>query len=123
MPIQLRILLVAGALVALGTVCQKIRKRKILMSDAISWVVTSVIVVIVAIFPGIAVFLSNLFGIGSPSNFVFLLAIAILLLKVFSNSAEISILKHRVEELAQELALERAENGTQSDGENPAKGL
>ena len=41
----------------------------------------------------------------SPSNFVFLLMLVLLMAKMFANSSEISMLKHRVNELAQENAL------------------
>lgn len=45
------------------------------------------------------------FGFISTSNFVFLVIIGVLLLKVFTSSIEISRLKYQVHQLAQEIAL------------------
>ena len=47
----------------------------------------------------------------SASNFVYLAIIVLLLWKVFTNSGEISRLKTRVNELAQEVALAHKEDG------------
>lgn len=105
MPLPLRLLLVAGALLSFLVVARKIKKSKILMGDAIFWVVLSLVFVVIAIFPQIAFFFADLFGFISPSNFVFLVIIALLLMKVFGNTIEISLLKHQVRELAQEIAL------------------
>lgn len=105
MPITLRALLILGAALAVWIVIGRIKKSKVLMDDAIFWVVAAVILLILAIFPQIVIFCSNLLGFMSPSNFVFLVIVALLLMKVHSNSCEISLLKHKVEELAQEIAL------------------
>ena len=48
---------------------------------------------------------AGMLGFMSPANFVYLVVIALLLWKVFTNSAEISRLKAKVTELAQEIAL------------------
>lgn len=77
----------------------------ILMGDAIFWVAISLLLVIIAVFPDITYFFADLFGFMSPSNFVFLLVLVLLMAKMFANSSEISMLKHRVNELAQENAL------------------
>lgn len=109
MPIQQRILLVVGALFVFGFVTRNIRKAKILMADAIFWVVLSLVLVIIGIFPETIIYVSGRLGFMSPSNFVFLVVVALLLMKLFSASAQISILTHKVEELAQEIALRDAE--------------
>ena len=105
MSIALRILLVAGAVLAFAFVAQRIRKSTVLMGDAIFWVALALLLIILAVFPDIAFFCSELFGIASPSNFIFLFVIVVLMAKMFANSSEISLLKHRVNELAQENAL------------------
>lgn len=105
LPISLRIMLVCGALFALGVVGRKVKKNKILVEDAVFWVVSAFILVLLALFPDIAVNIAYALGFVSPSNFVYLCIIALLLWKVFVNSAEISRLKNKVDELAQEIAL------------------
>lgn len=105
MSLTLRILLVVGAILAACFVTNRIRKSMILMGDAIFWVATSLLLVVIAVFPDITYFFADLFGFMSPSNFVFLLVLVLLMAKMFANSSEISMLKHRVNELAQENAL------------------
>ncbi len=105
MPTTLRILLIVGALAAFAFIGNRIHKNKILMGDAIFWILLSFILIVLAVFPGIAFFFSGLLGFMSPSNFVFLLVVALVMAKIFANSSEISMLKHRVNELAQENAL------------------
>lgn len=105
MPILLRAFLIIGAVIAFIFVANRVHKSKILMGDAIFWVLLALLLVILAVFPGIAFFFSGLLGFISPSNFVFLLVMVLLMAKVFANSSEISILKYRVNELAQENAL------------------
>lgn len=117
MAIQQRIFILLGAILAFAFVCQRIRKDKILVEDSIFWVVLSVVLVIIAIFPGIAIWCGRLFGFISPINFVYTLLIALLLVKAFGNSAEISMLKSKVNDLAQEVALKDELNQEEKDAE------
>lgn len=109
MPITLRILLAAGALVAFLIVVKNIKKNKIRMEDAIFWVLLSFILVVVAAVPKIALWCAARLGFISASNFVFLVVIGLLLMKVFSLSAEVSRLKFKVESLVHEEALRNKE--------------
>ena len=109
LPIQLRALLVVGALLALWIVCSRVKKSKILMEDAIFWTVLAFVLVLLGVFPQIAICVSHALGFMSASNFVYLVVMVLLLWKVFTNSSEISRLKAKVNELAQELALARME--------------
>lgn len=105
LPVQLRLLLVVGALLALWVVCSRVKKSKILVEDAIFWFVAAAVLVVLAAFPGIAVCISQALGFISPANFVYLAIICLLLWKVFTTASEVSRLKARVNELAQEVAL------------------
>ena len=100
MSVLLRLFLITGALVLFYFVAYRIRKSMILMGDAIFWVLFSILLIVLAVFPGIAFWFSEMFGFISPSNFVFLCIIAILLAKMFANSSEISLLKYRINEIA-----------------------
>lgn len=105
MSLYLRILLILGALLTLWTIAKRVKRNKILMQDAIFWLVLAVVLVIMALFPGLIIVLAARLGFYSASNFVFLVVIALVLAKEFSNSSEISMLRHKVEELTQEIAL------------------
>lgn len=109
MSIVLRIALILGALFALSIVVRKVRKSKIRIADSVYWVCAAVLLLILAIFPGIAYFFSDLLGFLSPSNFVFLVVIALMLLKLFNLACDVSRLTDKVEQLSQELALAKNE--------------
>ena len=91
LPFYLRALLVLGAIAAL-------------------YVVVAVVFVVIAVFPDIAINLAYALGFMSASNFVYLVIIALLLWKAFTNSAEISRLRTKVNELAQEIALSQKDD-------------
>ena len=106
LPLYLRGLLIVAAVCALGVVGRQVKKEKLLIEDAVFWVVSAAILVIVAVFPDVAINLAYDLGFMSASNFVYLVIIALLLWKVFVCSSEISRLKVKVNELAQEIALD-----------------
>lgn len=105
MSIRLRIALLIGALFVFIFIAHRIKRNKIQMADAIYWVLLSALIVILGIFPQIAYFLSDVIGFLSPSNLVFATIIGLMLIKVFNNSCEVSMLKNKIDELTQEVAL------------------
>lgn len=105
MTLVLRILLLIGALFAMGIVINSVRKSKIRISDSVYWVVSAGILVLFALIPQLAYFFSGLFGFMSPANFVLLLVIVMILIRLFHQSCAISKLTYKVEQLSAELAL------------------
>lgn len=105
MSLGLRLFLVIGAVLAFIVVVRKIKKTDMQASDSVFWLVFCGSLVIIAIFPQLAIDASGLLGFESPSNFVLLLVIAILIVKVFSLSTDIAQLRQKVYRLIQELAL------------------
>lgn len=105
MTLVLRILLLIGALFAMGIVINSVRKSKIRISDSVYWVVSAVILVLFALIPQLAYFFSGLFGFMSPANFVLMLVIVLMLIRIFHQSCAISKLTYKVEQLSADLAL------------------
>ena len=105
MTLVLRILLLIGALFAMGIVINSVRKSKIRISDSVYWVVSAGILVLFALVPQLAYFFSGIFGFMSPANFVLLLVIVMILIRLFHQSCAISKLTYKVEQLSAELAL------------------
>ena len=105
MTLVLRILLLIGALFAMGIVINSVRKSKIRISDSVYWVVSAGILVLFALIPQLAYFFSGLFGFMSPANFVLMLVIVMILIRIFHQSCAISKLTFKVEQLSSELAL------------------
>ena len=105
MTIVLRILLLIGALFAMGVLINSVRKSKIRISDSVYWVISAGILIWFALIPQFAYFFAGLFGFMSPANFVMLLVIVLMLIRIFHQSCAISKLTFKVEQLSSELAL------------------
>ncbi len=105
----LRIWLIIAALVLFAIVCVMVRRERIRVADSAFWVVFSLVVLFFAIFPQVAYWLTSLVGIQSPSNLVFAVIIAILILIDMASSAKISRLTAKLEELSSKLALDEDE--------------
>ena len=107
MPPSLRLVILAGALLIIATVLNYIRKKRILMADSTGWVCIAFLLLFIAIFPQSVTHLSARLGFQSPANFVFFVVTGLLTVKTFRDSARISLLRHKLEELTQETALAR----------------
>lgn len=129
MTLSLRILLIIASLVTMWWILHKIRKLKVKMEDAIFWVVFSVVLLILALFPQISFWLSDLIGIASPANLVFLLIMCLALEKIFTLSICVSALEERVSVLSAEVALrsqaqeKQIENIENEQEENTKEGV
>ena len=105
MALGIRIVCIAGAVAMFMFITSNIRKKKVQIEDSLFRMVLSLMLVLIAVFPRIAFDLSAALGFKAPSNFVIVGVVAILLMKLFSLSTEVSSLRHRLNELAQEEAL------------------
>ncbi len=109
MSLTLRISLIVVCAFACIYVLRRIRRAKMEIGDAIYWILASVALVIISIFPQIPDFLSDLLGIQSPSNFVFLAVIFLVIVKLFSLSLEVSLLKQKLKATIQNVAIREKE--------------
>ena len=105
MSLTLRIVLITACVIACVYTLRKIRKSQINVDDAFFWILFSIVLLVLGIFPDIAVFFSELLGIEAPSNFVFLVTIFIVLFKLFSVAIDLSVQKRRLNALIQRLAI------------------
>lgn len=105
MNVSLRFFLVLGAIATLYFVIRKISKSEMETSDSVFWFIFSGIFVVLALFPQVAYICSSFLGFGSPSNFVFLVVIAILVIKEFSLTLKVARLRIKINRLVQEVAL------------------
>ena len=104
MSINYRIVLVLGAVIVFIFVLRKLKKTEMSIANSVFWLLFAAALVVAAVFPSV-VFFSNLLGIESPSNFIFLCVIAFLFIRCFTLTVEVSNLKERLDVLAQEVAL------------------
>ncbi len=110
MSIVLRIALILVSFLTMIFTLKKIIKTQLDIDDAIYWIITSLFLLVLSIFPRLASWASELMGIESPSNFVFLFMIFIILIKLFNLAIELSILRNRLNRLTQRLAITHERN-------------
>ena len=75
------------------------------MKDAFPWIVVAVLIAIFGIFPVVPMYIAWLIGIESTANMVFLIFIAILLLRIFTLSMKVSLLEDKLTTMAGEVAI------------------
>ena len=109
MTLPLRITLFAASLLTFGYMTIKIRDSKMRLEDSLFWFCFSALLLLASIFPQVFYALSNVVGTMSPSNFVFLFFIFILLIVCFRLSVRLSQLDTKLRELTQQLAIEKLE--------------
>lgn len=110
MSIVLRVALILVSFLTMVFTLKKIIKTQLDIDDAIYWIISSVLLLVLSIFPDLAIWASELLGIESPANFVFLFMIFIILIKLFNLAIELSILRSRLNRLTQRLAITHERN-------------
>lgn len=107
MSLALRILLMIFSVGFVYFVLKRIHKDQLRIQDSIFWILLSVLVLILAFFPQIAIGMAQQLGIISPVNFVFLVLIFCAFIKIFSMAAKISNLEDKINKLSYEEAKRR----------------
>ena len=106
---QIRALLVLGSIGAFAFVVRYIRKSKVKIEHTLFWIFMCILMLVMSIFPQIPFWFSNLLGVESPANFVFLALIAILMVSQFLLTIRVSHLEMRLQELVQAVAIDSKE--------------
>ncbi|MBO4308850.1 MAG: DUF2304 domain-containing protein [Clostridia bacterium] len=118
MSVVLRVVLIVVSVIVVFFAMRKIRKAQLNIDDSIFWILFSLILLVVSIFPQIAIWAAGLLGIESPANFVFLFMIFVVLVKLFQLAIDLSVLKHRLNRLAQKISLNRYDDTEKKDEKN-----
>ncbi len=107
--IALRVALIIMSVFTSVFIIRQIRKNKIEIGESLFWIIISIILIFISLFPQITVFFTTVLGIQSPSNFVFLVAIFIVMLKLFALSIDVAKLKQKLKSLIENVALKEKE--------------
>lgn len=105
MNIRLQVIMVVASLFFLIFVIIMVRNKKIELKYTLTWLLTGLIFIILALFPGILKYLSVLMNIKEPVNTLFLSIIFLMLLIIFTLTVAISRNANRVKTLAQEIGI------------------
>ncbi len=117
MSAALRVLLLIGALAVLMFVVKSIRKSRIQMKDALTWMLIALLIAVFGIFPNVPMWIAGVLGIDSAANMVFLIFIAILLMCIFSLALRVSMLEDKCTTLAGEIAIRTKKDDGEIDKE------
>ena len=116
--------LLIGALLTFGLILRKIRKAEVTIADSTFWFLFALSLVLMGVFRQIPFFFADLFSIESPANFVFVYVIAVLVIREFYATVEVSQLRAKVRNLVQKQALadaqERANTTPDANGAKEA---
>ncbi len=107
MSLTFRIILIAVSVWTFIYMGRRIAKSQVLISDAVYWILFSMLLVILSIFPQIVEWLKNLIGIQSSVNCIFLIIIFLLLMKIFSLTIRVSQLDVKIKDMAQRYAVDK----------------
>lgn len=105
----LRIILIVVSVMTFIYISRKLKKSQLQVMDAFFWIVFSFVLMVIGVFPGIALFFAKVVGVQSPVNFVYLVVIFLLLLRTFMLTIRISFLEEKVKNLIEEIAIRENE--------------
>ena len=117
MGIELRILLVLASIIMVAAVVLRVRKSKFQIHDGIFWFLLSIFLLVLSIFPQIVIWVSELIGVESPANLVFLGVLALLIVKSFQLSIKISLLEYNLMKLTQRVVVEEIDKDEEAKKE------
>ena len=116
MTLTFRILLVLASAWAFYYVLRNIRDQKLQINDSLFWFFFAILLLLLALFPGITFFFADILHIESPANLLFLVMFAILIYRSFHQSIKISQLDNKIKELTQNMTIyEKRENDGGTD--------
>lgn len=109
MTTRLQIIVAVLTVVMILYIVRMTRQNKIDLRFSLRWVFLCLLVLLIDIFPGILDWLATITGIQLPSNMIFIAAIVLLTLTVYSLTTAVSRLSESNSRLVQETALLRDE--------------
>lgn len=110
MGLKLQMFFAIASVLTFIFVIKKIQKHGLNIDDAIVWILWSIVLLIVSVFPSIPTWISKKLGFMSTSNFIFCLFIFFLYIMLFNQTTQISKLKEKQKDLIQKLSIKDYKN-------------
>lgn len=85
-----------------------VKKKHLQVKQSLKWYLAAVVFIVISIFPQVLFTVSHWVGIAEPTNAVFLLIIAFMLLILFANNIAISKSQEDIVRLVQEISILKA---------------
>lgn len=93
------------ALICMIYIITEVRKKKFSIKESFWWLVASVVVLLLAIFPYSINWLAKIFGVEYPPSLFFVFCIIFLTFINFRNSKKLSEQQEKIIELAQQVSI------------------
>ena len=103
------ILGLTGSIVTLAVLFEMMRRQRLREKYAVFWVIVALFTLLIAVFPNLLFWASDLVGVAVPVNLLFFVASMVLLVVSIQHSYELGRLEDRTRTLAEEVALLRME--------------
>lgn len=100
-----RIFFIVVGILLILYIYHNVKKHTMSQDESMLWMLGSVVILILSIWPNIVVWLSGIVGIEYPPSLLFLITSVYMVLFLFRNSQQISVLKEKNKELIQNAAL------------------
>lgn len=107
MDVKTRIFLIVGSILFFVFLLRTVKKAKLNIDVATLWIVFALAIVLIAIFPEVVYFFTNLIGIESPTNAIYLVIIFIMLVMIFCLFMKVSNLEIKINRLTETIAIEK----------------
>ncbi len=104
-PLELRIILIVGAVLYLGVILVLLRRKKLNVQYSLIWLASAVVLIVFAAVPYIVAVLGDILGIEMPANLVFTLLFVFVLLLLLSLSTIVTGFSAKIHRLTQTQAL------------------
>lgn len=105
MNLQLQLVFIFSSVITLIYIIRKIRKHKLNIDDSIIWIIWSIFLLVISLFPQLCYSVSKTLGFQSTSNFILTLFTFFLYIILFFQNIQISLLKEKNKELTQKISL------------------
>ena len=102
----LSIAMLAASIITAIFVFIKIKKSQFKIGDTLYWLLFCLFLLAMSIFPKAIYWVSNKIGFESPSNFIFVIIIFLLLVKIFLLDARVSKNEDKLMKISQRYAID-----------------
>ncbi|WP_146080085.1 DUF2304 domain-containing protein [Clavibacter michiganensis] len=94
-----------AALLAVGVVIERLRRRRLRERHAVWWLVAGLVALVISVFPPLLSGAARFLGVQEPLNLAFFASIVVIFLVCVQFSAELTDLEDKVRRLAEESAM------------------
>ncbi len=107
MDVRIRIITIAGAVALLFFVLELVRRRKLKEEYSVLWVLTSVVVLVMAVWYDLLATITSAVGADVPSSTLFFFGLLFVVALLLHFSIRVSAMERRMTALIQEIGLMR----------------